>query len=184
MRNAECGMRSPCIPFRIPHSEFRICNMSWTNVRLIYLRELRDQLRDRRTLFTIAVLPLLLYPLMGMALLQVQQFRKEHASKVRVIGAESLPAEPPLIVGKQFAPNLNQRLLELELTPGAGRSPQEVQAEAERELRAGTFDAAVYFPPDFARRLKDFRKTLSAASEAGREIEKVPQPQIFFNTAS
>ena len=55
--------------------------MSWTNVKLIFLRELRDQLRDRRTLFTILVLPLLLYPLMGMSVFQVQQFLKEHASK-------------------------------------------------------------------------------------------------------
>src|SRR5262245_39210762 len=126
--------------------------MIWTNVKLIYLRELRDQLRDRRTLFTIAVLPLLLYPLMGMALLQVQQFRKEHASKVRIIGAESLPAEPRLIEskeqGQQFAAELSQRdvrLLELELTPAEGRSPADVQAVAERELRAGTYDAAIYF---------------------------------------
>ncbi|HZN33176.1 MAG TPA: ABC transporter permease subunit/CPBP intramembrane protease [Pirellulaceae bacterium] len=158
--------------------------MNWSNVKLIYLRELRDQLRDRRTLFTIAVLPLLLYPLMGMALLQVQQFRKEHASKVRIIGAESLPAEPQLIVGQQFAPHLNQRLLELELTPAAGRSPTEVQAEVQRELREGAFDAAVYFPPDFARRLQDFRRTLPAATGAGGDAGKVPQPQIFFNTAS
>ena len=63
--------------------------MSWTNVKLIFLRELRDQLRDRRTLFTIFVLPLMLYPLLGMSLLQVQQFLKEHASKVRIIGVES-----------------------------------------------------------------------------------------------
>ncbi len=39
--------------------------MNWSNVKLIFLREVRDQLRDRRTLFTIAVLPLLLYPLLG-----------------------------------------------------------------------------------------------------------------------
>ena len=35
-------------------------------VWLIYVREMRDQLRDRRTLFTIAVLPIMLYPLVGM----------------------------------------------------------------------------------------------------------------------
>jgi len=28
--------------------------MNWSNVKLIFLREVRDQLRDRRTLFTIA----------------------------------------------------------------------------------------------------------------------------------
>ena len=33
--------------------------MTWKNVKLILLRELRDQLRDRRTLFMVAVLPLI-----------------------------------------------------------------------------------------------------------------------------
>jgi sodium transport system permease protein len=44
---------------------------NWHNVRWILFREVRDQLRDRRTLFMIAVLPLLLYPLLGMSLFQV-----------------------------------------------------------------------------------------------------------------
>lgn len=44
--------------------------MRWRIVRLIWLRELRDQLRDRRTLFMIVVLPLLLYPILGFAVLQ------------------------------------------------------------------------------------------------------------------
>ena len=70
--------------------------MSWTNVKLIYCRELRDQMRDRRTLFTIVVLPLLLYPILAMLVFQVQQFRKEYPSKILVVGAEALPAEPPL----------------------------------------------------------------------------------------
>ena len=39
--------------------------MKWSNVKLVLHREVRDQLRDRRTLFTIAVLPVLLYPLLG-----------------------------------------------------------------------------------------------------------------------
>ena len=34
--------------------------LNWRNVSLIFHREVRDQLRDRRTLFMIAVLPLLL----------------------------------------------------------------------------------------------------------------------------
>ena len=37
--------------------------MRWSIVRLIWLREMRDQLRDRRTVFMIAVLPVLLYPI-------------------------------------------------------------------------------------------------------------------------
>ena len=39
--------------------------MNWRNIRLIYAREIRDQLRDRRTLFMIAVLPLLLVSAVG-----------------------------------------------------------------------------------------------------------------------
>src|ERR1700722_1226988 len=44
--------------------------MRWSIIRLIWLRELRDQLRDRRTLFMVAGLPLLLYPILGMAVLK------------------------------------------------------------------------------------------------------------------
>ena len=50
--------------------------MTWTNIRLIVSREIRDQLRDRRTIFVIAILPLLLYPLLGMTFLQVAQFEE------------------------------------------------------------------------------------------------------------
>ena len=39
--------------------------MKWSNVNLIFRREMRDQLRDRRTLFTVVIMPMLLYPLAG-----------------------------------------------------------------------------------------------------------------------
>lgn len=64
--------------------------MNWSNVRLIFLREIRDQLRDRRTVFTIAILPILLYPLLGISVLQIAQFRKEHPTRVWFIGEENL----------------------------------------------------------------------------------------------
>ncbi len=66
--------------------------MKWRNVKLIFSRELRDQLRDRRTLFTVAVMPMLLYPLMGMAMLQVGQFMREYPTKAWLIGVENLAA--------------------------------------------------------------------------------------------
>ena len=34
--------------------------MNWRNIKLVFFREVRDQLRDRRTLFMIFVLPVLL----------------------------------------------------------------------------------------------------------------------------
>lgn len=43
--------------------------MRWSIIRLIWLRELRDQLRDRRTVFMIVGLPLILYPALGVIVL-------------------------------------------------------------------------------------------------------------------
>src|SRR3954469_2354700 len=83
--------------------------MSWRNIRLIYAREIRDQLRDRRTLFMIAVLPLLLYPLLGMSVFQLSQFLRKSEPKVVVVGAEELKAGkdlPALIEGDHFAATL------------------------------------------------------------------------------
>ncbi|MEC9094368.1 MAG: ABC transporter permease subunit/CPBP intramembrane protease [Planctomycetota bacterium] len=73
--------------------------MNWKNIKFIFHRELRDQLRDRRTLFTIAVLPLLLYPLLGTAFLQMANFSREHPSKVAVLGVSNLPEGNPLVEG-------------------------------------------------------------------------------------
>src|SRR3954464_13026017 len=83
--------------------------MSWRNIRLIYAREIRDQLRDRRTLFMIAVLPLLLYPLLGMSVFQLSQFLRKSEPKIVVVGADELKAGkelPPLIDGDHFAADL------------------------------------------------------------------------------
>lgn len=67
----------------------------WTAVSLIYLREMRDQLRDRRTLFTIIVLPMLLYPVVGMLLLQIAQFTRNAPTTVCVIGVEHVTQSIP-----------------------------------------------------------------------------------------
>ncbi|HEX5470924.1 MAG TPA: ABC transporter permease subunit/CPBP intramembrane protease, partial [Lacipirellulaceae bacterium] len=83
--------------------------MTWRNIRLIYAREIRDQLRDRRTLFMIAVLPLLLYPLLGMSVFQLSQFLRKSEPKVVVIGSQELKLAgdlPPLINGDHFAADL------------------------------------------------------------------------------
>jgi sodium transport system permease protein len=93
--------------------------MHWKNVKLIYLREMRDQLRDRRTLFLIAVLPLLLYPLLGTSFFQLSQFLQHDEAKVLVVGARQLKGLdwlPPLVGDKYFdaalfdQPEMRQKL--------------------------------------------------------------------------
>ncbi len=78
--------------------------MNWSKILLILQREIRDQLRDRRTLFMIFVLPILLYPFMGITWIQLLQFTREHPTDVLVIGAEQLPDTPPLLVRDPQAP--------------------------------------------------------------------------------
>lgn len=76
--------------------------MSWRNVKLIFLREVLDQLRDRRTLFMVAVLPILLYPLMGIGMFQMTAIFSEQPRTVVILGADQLP-DLPLVAGDHFA---------------------------------------------------------------------------------
>jgi sodium transport system permease protein len=65
--------------------------MRWPIVRLIAGREIRDQLRDRRTLFLILGLPVLMYPLfVGVGLLFITAI-KDKKLIVGVVGAQYLP---------------------------------------------------------------------------------------------
>src|ERR1043166_330966 len=77
--------------------------MRWSIIRLIWSRELRDQLRDRRTLFMIAVLPILLYPVAGIGLMQLALGFLGQQNTVRVIGAEDLPKPTPFPAASLFA---------------------------------------------------------------------------------
>ncbi len=71
--------------------------MSWRNIKLIFQREFRDQMRDRRTLFMIAILPLLLYPALGIGMVQMLVLFQEQPRTVVVLGENELPKQPPLL---------------------------------------------------------------------------------------
>jgi sodium transport system permease protein len=171
--------------------------MNWSNVKLILHREVRDQLRDRRTLFMIAVLPLLLYPLLGMSMFQVMQFVSEHPTHVLIIGAEELPDSPRLIDGHQFdqawfSSADRAGLLELafpERDPASGTAHSEdskLLAGARAAVERAEYEAVVYFPPDFGKRLRQFRESLAQRlkTDAGQNSEpSVPSPEIYYNTA-
>ena len=174
--------------------------MHWSNISLIYQREVRDQLRDRRTLFTIAVLPLLLYPLLGMSFLQIAQFNREHVSRIRVIGTNALPDEPRLMAEAKeggeprFAESVcdksESKLLKLavepELLPDA---PDELKSAAQRDIQSGLYDAVVYFPPNFATELARFRESLAShqrtsTSDPANVETHVPRPEVFVSMAN
>ncbi|HQU45427.1 MAG TPA: ABC transporter permease subunit/CPBP intramembrane protease, partial [Pirellulales bacterium] len=166
--------------------------MNWSNVKLILHREVRDQLRDRRTLFMIAVLPLLLYPLLGMSMFQVMQFVSERATHVLVVGAEELPDSPRLIDGSHFDAEWfstpeKSGLLEVTVLskPPVSGEAADVLADARQAVERGGYEAVVHFPPGFGRRLQELRESVArhdAASDGAKEL-KVPGPGVYYNTA-
>ncbi len=94
--------------------------MRWSIVRTIWLREMRDQLRDRRTLLMIVGLPLVLYPLMGFAVLQFAVGFAEQPSIVGVVTGNTdkkdFPPRTKAYAGRSPATTLTW----LSATPGMG----------------------------------------------------------------
>ncbi len=178
--------------------------MNFSNVKLILAREVRDQLRDRRTLFMIFVLPVLLYPLLGSVFVKMRQFHSEKPMSVLVFGGAQLEKSPtPLIDGKRFSPSLfpegpeAAKLLELTIA-----DEHSINADADRLVREKDFDAALVFPPDFAQRLDAYRTAIQEATagargnvsgtlrvpEAGstRSVPDtlIPRPKIIYTAAN
>jgi sodium transport system permease protein len=168
--------------------------MQWKNVKLIYFREMRDQLRDRRTLFLIAVLPLLLYPLLGMSFFQLAQFMQHHAAKVLVLGADELEGAdwlPRLIDGKHFAVELfDDPVLQENLdvfTPDQfpdvsfEGDAEAIDAATRRLLDEGKIEAVLQIPEGFGDRLREIRRALvERDADAAGEF---PEPIILYNSA-
>jgi sodium transport system permease protein len=135
--------------------------MNWTHVQLIFQREIRDQLRDRRTMFTIFVLPLLLYPLMGIVMFEVAQFRRDSHVTIGLIGhqnipsdiSESLRATDSQIEWKWLSisdtiPDAKP-LSSLEMLSNRGGDAGTQQKSIEAILRDNAVDAMVLIPADF-----------------------------------
>ncbi|MEM1060991.1 MAG: ABC transporter permease subunit/CPBP intramembrane protease [Planctomycetota bacterium] len=110
--------------------------MNWRDVRLIFDREIRDQLRDRRTLFMLAVLPLLLYPAIGVGMVQMLALLAEQPKTVVILNADDLP-EPPLLDGDGFVADWGDPLTRGRLTVvtdatlAAAEDPEEQRRQAE-----------------------------------------------------
>src|SRR3954447_4436663 len=130
----------------------------WPNVWVIFRREVRDQARDRRTLFMIFILPILLYPFLGIGVVQFSTAFEQKARSVLVIGAEYLPDAPPLL--NPTRDGFHESLFD---SPAeAGRLKVKVEAQEgpwldpdyrRRAVGAGWAAATLPIPPDLRQRL-------------------------------
>jgi sodium transport system permease protein len=123
----------------------------WNNVRTIFLREVRDHLRDRRTLFMIVVLPILLYPILGISLIRFSELLAEKPKRVVLVGADALPDHPPLLDpdGQGFNPDLFDQpedAAKLIVSRQPRNSSWSDPAAQRQALRAGLADVVVVFP--------------------------------------
>ena len=176
--------------------------MKWPNVKLIFNRELRDQLRDRRTLFTVVVMPIVLYPLMGMAMLQVAQFMREYPAKIWIIGNDNLPQSPSLVENDQINGGLvsesESELLQLSLalpeddelkklvsqfreSPNSSAAAGLVDQLIQVEMKERGLDVAVVAPSKFS-----VPDDLSAEGDVAvvARANSPPKIYIFQNSAS
>ena len=161
--------------------------MNWRHIQLIYHREMRDQLRDRRTLFTIAVLPLLLYPLIGLLMMQVAQFNREYSVRIRVVGHEHWPQNHPLLDPQRklkLQSNTSDLARLIEFTTEAWPTePTESEPGLIEELRRTSssavqldfVDAVLIVKPDFQARMQ--QRLASVASSQGSASESSSQEQ-------
>ncbi len=133
--------------------------MSWSNLYVIFRREVRDQIRDRRTLFMIFVLPLLLYPMLVFGIIQVVSAMEQKPRTVVVVGPEHLPGKFPLLEpdGRRFNPALfdspaeSERLV-VRLEPDA--PPWNDPRQAELAIRGGLASAVMLIPANLSEQLK------------------------------
>jgi sodium transport system permease protein len=161
--------------------------MNWDNIKLIWQREMRDQLRDRRTLFVIGVLPLLIYPMMGIAFSRLSQFVRQNTATVAVVGYEQLDSVqnlPALLEDGGFSKKL------FEITGLSDRmkvqqiKASEIALASEKErMRSGKTDVVVYFPPGFADRLKEMQRAMREPGEfeSGEPLPNPPNPVVYYD---
>ncbi len=133
--------------------------LNWSNLYIIFRREVRDQVRDRRTLFMIFVLPILLYPMLGIGVIKFGAALEQKARVVVVVGAEFLSKAPPLLNsrGEGFNPALfdspveaEKLLVKAELASGPWSDPR----RAEQAIRGGEVSAVMIIPPDLEAQLR------------------------------
>jgi sodium transport system permease protein len=138
--------------------------MNWKNVKLVFLREVRDQLRDRRTLFMVAVLPLLLYPALGVGMTYMTVNFSEQERTVVILGAKDLPP-PPLL-----DPHNLDRFLPEYFTTASDANKLRVITEAKlgQPLEAGERPDVYEAEQEFLKQAVEYRGTLEQLGNLSR----------------
>jgi sodium transport system permease protein len=124
-------------------------------VKIVYFKEMLETLRDRRTLISTILVPIILFPVLmfGMSAVVVTMMRKTEAEATKIA-----------VVGEEFAVSFLSTLLE-------GEDFQKVDAEDfESALKEKEIHAALQFPSDFEQKLTSGQSSQATIYYDGAEI--------------
>ena len=122
--------------------------MRWRIVRTILRRELRDVLRDRRTLFTMLVLPVLLYPALMLGFSSLAKSRVEELKEQTYPVMITVDGEPLVREGLPPSGSLAARLLRVK------RFSFTVVSDPRAAVERGDILLACEIPSDLEERLR------------------------------
>lgn len=113
--------------------------MNLKKVKTIYLKEMLDTLRDRRTLISMILVPILLFPVLmfGMSSLVIVFVKKAEEKPARVA-----------ILGKENAPDLSSQLSQ------DGKFMIVEESDFENAIQDKRIEAALAFSEDFEKRIE------------------------------
>ncbi len=114
--------------------------MDLRKTKIIYFKEMLDTLRDRRTLISMILIPIILFPalMIGMSSVMVMMIEKTEAEVTKIV-----------IIGKEFAPELVSRIDDQ-------KTFQIVEEDdLESALKDKRISAALQFPDDFEKKIRD-----------------------------
>ncbi|MEI6232256.1 MAG: ABC transporter permease subunit/CPBP intramembrane protease [Planctomycetota bacterium] len=150
-------------------------------IRAIYIKELTDALRDRRTLFATAIIPLLIYPLMTLGMAEVAQMAKAkldredfpvavlpgtQASVERVLSRARATNEPlrglPVPEIKTDKPPPKKKESATPKTKDASPSPVTDEDDSEDDVTLDTFQKTQFSFREMP--LEEARKALAAGT--------------------
>lgn len=109
--------------------------MNWNNIRLIYFKEISGAIRDRRTLISMIIIPLIFYPLLFLGI-----------GYFTIMGQEKSESLPSIVTvrGEKYAPELIEILKKNEKI-----NLVYLEENQERALEAGEIYLLIEIPEDF-----------------------------------
>lgn len=149
-------------------------------VRLVFNKEVRDLVRDRRTVMLILVVPALLYPFFGLAGFVMAQSLLGQKTTVGIVGSKYLPAEPKLYSDGSFTQAPSEDDSDSK-TPLSSLAVVLLEGDHQDALRQKTIDVAITIPDGFADTIRDPklpRPTITVQSRDGDEKSKLGAKRV------